>query len=255
MDVQLLGAHNCESASTRLSGILIDDKIAVDAGSLTSSLSLDAQEQLEAVLLTHQHYDHIRDILALAMNTYLAGNTVNIYSIEPVYNVLDALFESNIYHNFMKRPEENPAVNFTIIEPQKSILIGGYEILAVTESHSVPAVGYQVTSPDGKVLYFTGDTGQGLKECWEQISPQLLIIECTACNSFNEFGKRAGHMTPALLKEELISFREIKGYLPRVVTVHMSPRLEEEIKPELAAVSEELNSPILMGYEGMQLQL
>ncbi|MFC2070186.1 lactamase, partial [Chloroflexota bacterium] len=97
--------------------------------------------------------------------------------------------------------------------------------------------------------------GPGFKECWEQINPQLLIIECTASDRFIEFGRRAGHMTPALLKEELIAFNEMKGYLPEVVTVHMSPRLEEEIEQELVSVSEELNASIMMGYEGMELSI
>ena len=48
-------------------------------------------------------------------------------------------------------------------------------------------------------------------------------------------------------------FRELKGYLPRVITVHMSPGLEAEIKTEVAALSTELNSPITLAYEGMRL--
>ncbi len=64
-----------------------------------------------------------------------------------------------------------------------------------------------------------------------------------------------GHLTPTLLKQELTSFRKLRGYLPQVVVVHLNPLLEEEIKAEIAAVAEDLNHPISVGYEGMQLSL
>ena len=68
MKIHILGAHNCESKDTKLTSLVIDGRLVLDAGGLTSGLSLSDQEQLKAVLLTHQHYDHVRDIMALAMN-------------------------------------------------------------------------------------------------------------------------------------------------------------------------------------------
>ncbi|MFC2021474.1 MBL fold metallo-hydrolase [Chloroflexota bacterium] len=256
MNIKLLGAHNSESLDTRLSGLLIDDILVLDAGGLTSSLSQAAQKNLKAVLLTHRHYDHIRDVPALAMNFYLSGKTFHIYTTSSVLDILtNRLFDGAIYSKFLERPAENPTVRVTVVEPYKTELIEGYTVLPVSVNHSVPSVGYQVTSPDGKVLFYTGDTGPGLNDCWEQVSPQLLITELTASNRFDEFGRESLHLTPNLLKQELISFREIKGYLPRVVTVHMSPGLEEEIKAELAVVAGELNNQIEPGYEGMEISL
>jgi len=65
MNIQLLGVHNCESQNTKLTSLLIDDILVVDAGGLTSSLSFEAQRKLKAILLTHQHYDHIKDVPAI----------------------------------------------------------------------------------------------------------------------------------------------------------------------------------------------
>jgi ribonuclease BN (tRNA processing enzyme) len=119
----------------------------------------------------------------------------------------------------------------------------------------VPAVGYQVTSAEGKVVFCTGDTGPGLGECWGQVSPQLLITEVTLPNEYEETAIQAGHLTPSLLKEEMTIFRELKGYLPQIVTVHMSPDLEYEIETQLGDVAEALDTPISLGYEGMLLSL
>ena len=112
-----------------------------------------------------------------------------------------------------------------------------------------------ITSPDGKTVFYTGDTGPGLADCWEWVSPQLLIIEVTTPDRYQEFATRAGHLTPNLLKQELNSFLEIKGYLPPVIVVHMNPGLEKEIEAEIAAIASALNSPITLAYEGMKLHL
>ena len=256
MNIQVLGAHNCESQSSKLVSLLIDDTLAIDAGGLTSSLSFPAQQKLKAILLTHQHYDHIRDIPAIAMNFFLRETTINIYSILPVYNALAThLLSGEFYPNFLERPEGNPTIKFTIIAPHKTEHIEGYSILATEVNHPIPTVGYQVTSPDGKIVFYTGDTGPGLAGCWEYVSPQLLIIEVTVPDRYEEFARKTGHLTPSLLKQELISFRELKGYLPRVVVVHMDPRFEKEIEAEITVVAEALDNSINLAYEGMQLHL
>jgi ribonuclease BN (tRNA processing enzyme) len=256
MNIRFLGTHNCEWQKTRLISLLIDDVLAIDAGALTSSLSLEAQQKIKAILLTHWHYDHVRDIPTIAMNLFLHGATIKVYSIPSVFDALAKyLLNDELYPDFWQKPAPDPTVRFTIIEPHQAEPIEGYSILAVPVNHSVPTVGYQVTSADGKIVFYTGDTGPGLVNCWQHVSPQLLITEVTASDKYKQWAAESGHLTPSLLKQELVSFREVNGYLPRVVTVHMNPALEEEIAAEIAVVAEALDSPIIMGYEGMELNL
>jgi ribonuclease BN (tRNA processing enzyme) len=256
MNIRVLGAHNCEWQKTRLISLLIDDVLAIDAGALTSSLSLEAQQKIKAILLTHQHYDHVRDIPTIAMNLFLSGATIKVYTITPVHDALTRhLLNDELYPDFRQQPAPNPTVRFTIIEPHQTEQIEGYTVLAVPVNHSVPTVGYQVTSADGQAVFYSGDTGPGLAGCWRRVSPQLLITEVTAPDKYTEWAADSGHLTPALLKQELVSFREVNGYLPRVVAVHMNPALEEEIATEIAAVAEALGASITLGYEGMELNL
>jgi ribonuclease BN (tRNA processing enzyme) len=255
MNITTLGAHNCESQNTRLTTMLIDDVVAIDAGALTSSLTFPAQRQIKAILLTHQHYDHIKDIPTIAFNFAMAWATLDIYSTLPVYQALSLILGNKLYPNFLEFPQENPSLKFNLIEPYQATQIEGYSVLALPVNHSTPTVGYQVTAADGKTVFYTGDTGPGLKDCWQRISPQLLITELSAPNRFQELYQRRGHFTPNLLKEELTSFRELKGYLPQVVIVHMNPELEEEIKAEIATLAHSLGHPITPAYEGMQITL
>ena len=71
MEVRVLGAHQLESLDTRHTCFLIDGVLGVDAGSLASALSPTEQAQVLAVLLTHQHFDHIRDIPTLGLCTLM----------------------------------------------------------------------------------------------------------------------------------------------------------------------------------------
>ena len=256
MNIQVLGAHHCESQNSKFISLLIDDVLAIDAGGLTSSLSFEAQLKLKAILLTHQHYDHIRDVPAIAMNFFLREATINIYSTQPVYDALAThLLNGKLYPKFLEHPQGNPTAKFNMMEPYKTEQIEGYSILAVPVNHKDPTVGYQVISPAGKAVFYTGDTGPDLANCWKYVSPQLLITEITAPDKYEEFARKSGHLTPSLLKQELTNFREIKGYLPHVVVVHMDPGLEEEIRAETALVAEALNNSITLAYEGMQLHL
>lgn len=256
MNIKVLGAHNCERQSFKMVSLLVDGVLAIDAGALTSGLSLEEQKKIKALLLTHQHYDHVRDVPALAMSLFLGGATTRIYSIPEVLDVLARdLMNNEIYPDFRHKPEHEPTVSFSVIEPNKAVLIEGYTVLAVPVSHSVTAVGYQVSAGDGRAVFYAGDGRPGLADCWRYVSPQLLIIEVTASDEYMDWAADAGHLTPSLLKPELQSFQEVNGYLPRVVAIHMNPSLEEEIAAETAAVAKALGCSITFAYEGMEISI
>jgi ribonuclease BN (tRNA processing enzyme) len=254
--IRILGAHNIESRDSRYISLLIDDVLAIDAGALTSSLTQTAQQKLKAVLLTHQHYDHIRDIPALGINYSLYEKTLDVYGTQATHNVLmEHLLNDIVYPNYTSKPPEKPSLRFQELQAGQEETIAGYRVLPVAVNHAVPTVGYQITSADGKKVFYTGDTGPGLAETWKQISPHLLIIEVTSPNKYDNFALKTGHLTPYLLQKEMESFRETKGYLPQIVLVHLNPIDEKKIKMEIAKITRALHTTIRLGHEGMLLRL
>ena len=256
MNIRVLGAHNCESEDSRFVCLLIDDILALDAGALTSSLSWQSQLRLKAVLLTHQHYDHIRDIPSLAINHFFSHASFSIFSAQSVHDALATyMLNDQTYPNFFEFPAANPSVHFTAMEPYRAENIEGYIVLPVPVNHGATAFGYQITAPNGKTVFYTGDTGAGLSDCWEHISPQLLVIEVTAPSSYKDFATESSHLTPAMLAEELSDFRKLKSYLPEIVVVHMNPQLEAEIAREITELASQLNASITLAHEGMQIHV
>ena len=256
MKIKVLGAHNTESRNTRCSGLLIDDILALDAGGLTSSLSFRSQMKVRAILLTHGHYDHIRDIPAFAMNLYLRKKSADIYTHQAAAdNLLRYFLDGGIYPEFNKKPEAVPTLKIHLLKEFEEVKILNYAVLPAPVAHALPGVGYQVTSSDGKAIFYTGDTGPGLSRVWDRVSPQVLFIELTASDRWKEAMRNNGHMTPGLLWQELSSFRQIKGYLPRVICVHMNPDNEKEISSEISPAADALGISLELAHEGMLVEV
>ncbi len=177
MKVKILGAHALESTETKFMSILVDGVLALDAGGLTSSLSLPAQEEIKAVLLTHSHADHTMGLVGLSMHAFLIGTAVEVYAIKDTIDALTThVFNGTVHPDFTRMPSiEKPALRFHPLETYKPQVIEDYTVLAFPVYHSVPAVGYQVSSGDGKSVLYSGDTGPGLPSHWEYIHPDLLI--------------------------------------------------------------------------------
>jgi ribonuclease BN (tRNA processing enzyme) len=234
--------------------LLIDKTLAIDTGCLTSCLSLEEQQALGAILLPHAHYDHVRDIPAIGMNRMLRGKPLDVFSIEPVFQQLRShLLNDELYPDFFRKPESGPSLRPGTLVPGETRDIAGCRVTPVPMKHSIPAVGYQVQDAEGRTMLYTGDTGSDSPEKWEKVHPDLLIIEVTAPDAQIDFANKSGHLTPSLLLQELEGFRRMKGYLPRIITVHMNPLEESVIRLELEAVGSQLKTAIELAHEGMRV--
>jgi ribonuclease BN (tRNA processing enzyme) len=248
--IKFLGVHNVEAGLVKLPGVLVDNVLALDAGCL-SLLSTPEQLGLKAILLTHQHYDHLRDLPILGMNLYLNNARVRVFGPLEVQSILvEHFLNGAVYSRFLERS----TINYHPVAPGEWFSTDGYDILPVTVRHSVPAIGYEI-SAGGHRLFYSGDTGPGLSCAWEHLRPDVIIIEVTAPNRWAEHGHTTGHLTPALLKKELADFLELKGYLPPIYAVHMNPFVEDELRAELAEVAHTLNCLITPAHEGLEIDI
>ena len=68
MEIRSLGAYLAGSKRARLTSLLVDGVLVVDAGGVTSALSVPEQKKIRTVLLTHHPFDHTPDLVTLAAN-------------------------------------------------------------------------------------------------------------------------------------------------------------------------------------------
>jgi len=255
MEVRILGAHVTEIAGAKPTALVIDGTFALDAGSLCSGLTLQDQRKLKAVLITHYHYDHVKDLPMIGMNFAYHG-CLDVYGTTAVFEALSThLLDGKLYPNFLKWPDLQPALNFIRLEEHERISIDGYGVMALPVPHGVPTVGFQVTSPEGKSLFFTGDTAGGLSGCWDHASPELLITEMSWPQEMEEWARRTTHLSPQLLRTELVEFHRLKGYIPQTVLIHLDQTHESEVAAEVAEIARELGASITLGREGMTVSV
>lgn len=257
MEARILGAHQCETFDRRFTSMVIDGVLAIDAGSLAGGLSLSDQLNVRDVLITHHHWDHVKDLAGFGFNLLGARASARIYCTDEVLRVVSGYVLNPAYWiDFFKRPEpENPVYVHVRLEPDSTFAVGPYQVQAIAVNHSVPTTGYQVTGPAGRALYYTGDNGPGCGRHWVAATPDVLVTEVTYPNELATEAARAGHLWPDQLEAELTLFRDTRGYIPRVLVVHVNPFHEDQVRAEVAEVAGRLGAVIDVAWEGLVISV
>ncbi len=239
MEIRVLGCAGAEFPGHNPPGFLVNGKILLDAGSLTTVLTEKEQYRIRNVFITHAHLDHVLGIPFLADNLIVRkGNShVNVMGIRPSLRVIRRdLLNNAIWPDFTVIPNPEDAV-LTLIELKEGrpVVMEACTctVTPFRVNHSVPAVGYLVEDGTGGTLFYTGDTGP-TDGTWEKLREKhinALIIEVSFPNRMEEMAIVAGHLTARLLRKELAKL----GYLPeRIYVTHPKPQYLETIRKELS---------------------
>lgn len=258
MLIRFLGCHHTETATARMASLLVNGTLALDAGALTSTLTSEEQSQIQGVLITHHHYDHVRDIPTLALGGYGSKVTLPVFGTPATLDFLKShLLDGSLYPDFTEIPSaEEPRLRLIPLQPREEHEMCSFKITPTPVAHSVPAVGYTVTSSNKRSFFYTGDTnGEGLAGIWQALNPDLVIVETTFSDSQESLARLTHHMTPALLEQEVHKLQMNNGTVPRIIVVHMNPQAEEEIVGELDQVASRLGISITVAYEGMVIEV
>lgn len=256
MQLRILGAHNLESRHTRMESHLIDGVLALDAGSLTRSLTPDEQRGIRSIILSHQHFDHVKDLLPLGIAIRNEGVPVDVYAIEDTVDAVSGtLMNGRLFPDFLNSPSaEMPTFRMHTVEYYQPFEVLGYTATAIPVPHSVPAAGFLLTSGDVS-LFYTGDTGRGVSEAWEHIAPDVLLSEVTFGNSNEAAARASGHLTPNLLMEVLDAFRRKHSRTPHVLVSHINPPWEEAVRSELAEITRTTGQKFIVTEADMCIDL
>jgi 3',5'-cyclic-nucleotide phosphodiesterase len=257
--LQILGGHQVESAEGRATAFLIDGTIAIDAGGLTGGLTIAEQDRIDTILLTHHHFDHICDLPFVGLLALDGSRQIAVHCSQLVHDTLvQTILNGAVWLNLFRPIPGGPPAAFRHCRVAAGVpfAVKQYEVLPVeNRHHPVPVIAYQLTSPEGRRVLYTGDTGPGIRDIWALVEPDVMLTEVTTPNTREAIARLAGHLTPALLEAELVAFRGQKGYLPRVVVCHVNQRGQAEVRREVGEVARRLQAPIEIAHEGMRIDL
>ena len=236
MKIRVLGCSGAEFPGHYPAGFLVDGRILFDAGTLNSVLDAKEQVKIKNIFITHAHLDHTRGIPSLAENLILGGRKqkVHIFSISPVIrDIKNNILNRRLWPDMTVLPTpHDPLVDLNVMKPYTPLQIEGYSVTAYKVNHSVPAVGYLVENRKGRQFFYTGDTGPtGMT--WEKIGGKkihCLIIESSFPNRLEEMAMMTGHLTPGLLKKEVLKMKSIPE---RIYVTHLKPQFHKVISREL----------------------
>jgi phosphoribosyl 1,2-cyclic phosphodiesterase len=258
MRIRVLGAHNLETRNTRHTCFLIDGAVAIDAGSLMTGLRPGEFGSLQAVLLTHRHFDHVRDLPTFGLATIDSGATLDIYGLPQTLEALSSHFlDGLLYPNFTRRPSaEKPRFNLHAVTPNKPFNAGGLIARPVAMPHGAPAVGFVVRDAQGRCAAFTGDTGGSLLSLLhDAFRPSILFVEMTYPNRMESKARENGHLTPSLLAREIVEARSQEVAIPRIVATHIGFHHQSDIIGELDAAARELETEIIPASADMEFDI
>lgn len=238
MLVQVLGCYGGESVDCRMTCLLVDGSLALDAGSLSQSLPIERQVGVRSILLTHSHMDHTNSLPFFIENVYGQGEgAIDIYaSPATIYAIRKYLFNNATWPDFTRLPNHLlPAVQFHELQDEVPVTIEGVTVTPIPVDHLVPTYGF-LLERDGAAVLWSSDTGptQRLWEIANQVKRlDALCIETSFDNSMQEVADLSFHLTPRSLAAELAKLeRPVPVYLH-----HLKPPCIERIREEVAHIS------------------
>lgn len=237
MQIRVLGAYGGSTPRHRQTAFLINGNVALDAGALTSALSLEEQACVRAILITHSHMDHVASLPFLVENVFgRANGSIEVVApAEVVASLKSHLFNNDLWPDFTRIPNQLlPTVTFRVVETGVPFSVNGLTAQAIPVSHVVPTFGYIVSDTESAVL-FSSDTGptDALWAAARQVrNLKAIFVECSFPTSLSKIAEISCHLTPASLEREMAKF---PPDIP-VNVYHMKPPTLAELNKELSAL-------------------
>lgn len=201
-------------------GLLLD----CGAGSTGRLHELRRFEEVEAVLLSHLHSDHIGGLLDFLLHTVILGRTRPLTIVSPpgLRPILETLAAAR---STVQDPSR--AYPLTVVESESpALVVGGWTVRGLPLSHTVPNVGY-LASRDGTAIFYTGDTRE--PTATHSVRADVLIHDATYDDDHRELGRQFGHSTGTQSAEAAIAMGARRLFL-----THLSdaPDLERRVAAE-----------------------
>jgi ribonuclease BN (tRNA processing enzyme) len=251
MEITFLGTGVAIPQLNRVqSGVLLrleEKPLLIDCGSGVLSRFPEAgvsHTEVDTILLSHLHLDHVADLHPLIKANWLRGSTsMKVYGPEGTEEWFSKVLDA--YEYFQGE------VDVDVIEllPGKEFTPDGFdcEISCTAASHSVPTLAYRVTGEDGEFVY-SGDTEPSREIIEFSADADLLIHEC----SFPQGMKVTNHTTPSTLADLL---EESDVEIGTICLTHFYPDMQGHEKETINRLKGYFEGDVILAEDLMKLEL
>lgn len=233
----VLSGMQAESHYQYLVSYIVNDHVAIDAGSLGFGLPLAAQRQITDVFLSHCHLDHVASLPVLLDSAYERGpSCVTVHGSSHTLSALRTdLLNDRTWPDFVAL--STPANRFVRLQelvPCHAIQVGQVRVMPVELQHVVPTLGFIVS--DGRAsIAVISDTlhGTGVLSLVAK-TPNLkaVFLECSFPNQLQWLADKSMHLTPSTFATEI----ELLPPTTRVIAIHIKPAWHDLVVDELRAL-------------------
>jgi ribonuclease BN (tRNA processing enzyme) len=240
MKVRLLPSSVSAGASNEdqyLTSYLINDALAVDAGSIGLFGSPQEQARIRHVLLSHTHLDHVASLAVFLENVYQAGSQcVVVHGSEAVLDSLQRdVFNNRLWPDFIALSTgQPPFLKLATLHSGQPVELEGLRITPVAVDHSVPTMGFILEDGVAAVV-IASDTGP-TQALWDHANRthnlKAVFLETSFPEEMTPLAEVAGHLTVALAAREV---QKIKHPVT-VLAVHLKAQFRDRVVQELQAL-------------------
>jgi len=242
MRFRVLGCFGTIGNDHHTTSFLVDDDILIDAGSGLGTLPLEALSKIDHVFLSHAHMDHIA-LLPMLVDASLSqrGKPLVVHASRSTLETLsDHVFNWKVYPDFRNiHSGDHPALEFSVMEPDVPLDIGGRQISAIPIVHSIPTVAFHIRGDEGSLVVSTDMTVSD--EFWPVVNEiddlRYLLIESAFQNARRDLCEASGHLCPSLLYGELQRLKRAA----RILILHMKTSAESQIRKEIEEFADEFD--------------
>ena len=239
MQIRVLGCSGSIAAGSRTTSFLLGASVLIDAGTGVGDLTLEEMVQVDHILVTHSHLDHVLSIGLLADSVTRRRHAarrppIRVWALDETLTALRRhIFNGVIWPDFTRLPSaEHPVLEFAALQVGQVLQLGTCQVEVLPARHTVPAVGYAVLGSQGAWV-FTGDTGPN-PALWERLATlplSVLIIETAFGDDERALAAVSQHLCPADLGTELAHLRQPTD----VFITHIKPGEVDAVMSEIAA--------------------
>ena len=242
MKIQLLPSNidgdGRATPEQHLTCFVIDDCVAIDAGSIAIALTADQRYKVRDIIVTHSHMDHIATLPIFVDDLYATlKEPIRIHATQEIIDALERdVFNWNVYPRFSRlRNDYGPVMEYIPMSVREEFTVAHLRVTAISVDHIVPTVGL-IVSDEKTTVAFSSDTAE-TEEFWDAINRaaqvDALMIESSFPNSMAHLARDARHLTPATLAKEL---RKLSHNDLDIMAVHIKPAYRNKVIDELQSL-------------------